>query len=151
MTVRCGAGSSDHLFDRGGSPGELAIPAGASARSNDADRRGPATLFPEPAVPTAAVAYLLLVSVTSTASYAAYGFDKRRAGTPGARRVPERTLHLLALAGGWPGAMLAQRQFRHKTQKTRFRVVFWLTVVLHVLAAAAAAYLVVTLAHRTTP
>lgn len=92
-------------------------------------------------MPTAVVAYLLLVAVTSTVSFVAYGFDKGRAGT-GGRRVPERTLHLLALAGGWPGALLGQRQFRHKTQKVRFRVVFWLTVVSHVAVVGAVAYLV---------
>jgi uncharacterized membrane protein YsdA (DUF1294 family) len=91
-------------------------------------------------VPAVLVAYLLLVAVASAAAFAAYGFDKRRAGTAGARRIPERTLHLLALAGGWPGALVAQRQFRHKTQKTRFRMVFWATVALHVAAVAAAAY-----------
>lgn len=92
------------------------------------------------AVPTALVAYLLLVAVASTVAFVAYGVDKRRAGTD-ARRIPERTLHLLALAGGWPGAIVAQRRFRHKTQKVRFRVVFWITVVLHVAAVAAVAYL----------
>ncbi|MFO0796596.1 MAG: DUF1294 domain-containing protein [Gemmataceae bacterium] len=91
-------------------------------------------------MPTVVVAYLLVVAVASAAAFAAYGFDKRRAGTPGARRIPERTLHVLALAGGWPGALVAQKQFRHKTQKTRFRVVFWATAALHVAAVAAAAY-----------
>jgi len=43
--------------------------------------------------------------VTSLASFAAYGFDKRRAAT-GGRRVPERTLLVLALVGGWPGSIL---------------------------------------------
>jgi uncharacterized membrane protein YsdA (DUF1294 family) len=92
---------------------------------------------------TAAVAYLGLVAVTSAVSFVAYGFDKSRAGS-GGRRVPERTLHLLALAGGWPGALLGQRQFRHKTQKVPFRVVFWITVVVHVAVAAGVAYLVAT-------
>ena len=96
-------------------------------------------------MPTALVAYLLLVAVASTAAYVAYAVDKRRAGTA-ARRVPERTLHLLALAGGWPGAILAQRQFRHKTQKVRFRVVYWLTVVLHCAVVAVVAYWSVSLA-----
>lgn len=81
-------------------------------------------------MPPAVVAYLGLVAVSSLASYGAYGFDKRRAGA-GGRRVPERTLHLLALAGGWPGALFGQRRFRHKTQKVGFRVVFWATVALH--------------------
>ncbi|MCE7524423.1 DUF1294 domain-containing protein [Alloalcanivorax xenomutans] len=30
--------------------------------------------------------------------------------------------------GGWPGALLAQRVFRHKTRKTSFQVVFYLVV-----------------------
>jgi uncharacterized membrane protein YsdA (DUF1294 family) len=93
-------------------------------------------------VPTVLVAYLLLVAAASTAAVVAYAVDKRRAGTD-ARRIPERTLHLLALAGGWPGALYAQRRFRHKTQKVRFRVVFWGTVVLHAAAVGAVAYLLV--------
>ena len=43
-------------------------------------------------------------------------------------RTPETTLHLLGLLGGWPGAILAQQWFRHKTSKTSFRLVFWCTV-----------------------
>lgn len=46
----------------------------------------------------------------------------------GSWRVPENTLHLLALLGGWPGALYAQQTLRHKTQKTSFRIVFWMTV-----------------------
>ena len=30
--------------------------------------------------------------------------------------------------GGWPGAMLAQRTLRHKTQKQSFKVTYWATV-----------------------
>ncbi|MOA42630.1 hypothetical protein D3C78_1646950 [compost metagenome] len=43
-------------------------------------------------------------------------------------RTPERTLHWLALLGGWPGAMLAQYWFRHKSTKPAFRRWFWATV-----------------------
>lgn len=44
-------------------------------------------------------------------------------------RTKEKTLHLLALIGGWPGAMIAQQVFRHKSRKDAFRFTFWLTVV----------------------
>jgi len=71
-----------------------------------------------------------------------YGLDKRQA-TTGGRRVPERTLHLLAFLGGWPGALLGQRHFRHKTEKVRFLIVFWVVVVLHLSIAGAVAYVVV--------
>lgn len=43
-------------------------------------------------------------------------------------RVSKKTLHLLSLLGGWPGALIAQRTLRHKTSKTQFRVLFYLTV-----------------------
>ena len=87
----------------------------------------------------AVVGYLGLVATTSVASFAAYGFDKRRAST-GGRRVPERTLHLLALLGGWPGAIVAQRRFRHKTKKVPFLAAFWGAVVLHAVLVGAIAY-----------
>ncbi len=77
---------------------------------------------------------LLLIAGTvliSLLSYAMYAADKR-AAQQGRRRVPERTLHLFALLGGWPGALLAQRRLRHKTAKPRFLIVFWLTVLGHV-------------------
>ena len=82
-----------------------------------------------------------LVLVMSFATFLAYGSDKGQAAT-GRRRIPERTLHLLAFLGGWPGAFLGQRQFRHKTQKVSFRIVFWITVILHIGVVAAVAYVV---------
>jgi uncharacterized membrane protein YsdA (DUF1294 family) len=75
----------------------------------------------------AVAVYLGLVAVTSLASLAAYKFDKRRAAA-GGRRVPERTLLVLAFVGGWPGAILAQRRFRHKTSKVPFLIAFLLAV-----------------------
>lgn len=75
--------------------------------------------------------YIAAVLVLSVASFLMYGWDKRQAKT-GGWRVPEKNLHLLSLFGGWPGAILGQNYFRHKTQKQSFRGMFWLTVVLHV-------------------
>jgi uncharacterized membrane protein YsdA (DUF1294 family) len=70
--------------------------------------------------------YLLLSLITFTV----YGIDKRRA-VRGTWRVGERTLHLLELLGGWPGAFAAQRVFHHKSRKTPFLVIFWAIVALH--------------------
>lgn len=56
-----------------------------------------------------------------------YGYDKSIAGR-GSLRVPERTLLLLALAGGSLGAYLGMRIFHHKTAKGSFQRRFWLVV-----------------------
>jgi len=63
----------------------------------------------------------------STATFVVYAFDKNKAQRK-AWRTSESTLHLLALAGGWPGAALAQQYLRHKSSKQSFRNVFWVTV-----------------------
>ena len=65
--------------------------------------------------------------IMSAALFAAYGFDKR-AAQRGTFRTQESALHLLALMGGWPGALVAQRVFRHKTVKQSFQLGFWITV-----------------------
>ena len=71
---------------------------------------------------------------SSLAAYVLYWLDKR-AARAGYRRVPERTLHLVGVLGGWPGALLAQRQFRHKTVKQPFQAIFWATVAINLAAA----------------
>lgn len=63
----------------------------------------------------------------SVLTFIAYAGDKQ-AAERGAWRTSEQTLHLLALAGGWPGALLAQQWLRHKSRKQAFRQTFWLTV-----------------------
>jgi uncharacterized membrane protein YsdA (DUF1294 family) len=68
--------------------------------------------------------------IVSLVAFFAYRSDKRRAEA-GEWRIPEATLHSLALLGGWPGAFLAQRAFRHKTSKVSFQCVFWAVVLLH--------------------
>jgi len=65
--------------------------------------------------------------VASLACFAAYAADKSAARSR-ERRTPERTLLLLGLAGGWPGAVVAQQWLRHKSAKTSFRLKFWATV-----------------------
>ena len=63
----------------------------------------------------------------NVATLATYALDKR-AAVVGNWRTPERTLHLLALAGGWPAALVAQQLLRHKTSKPGFQRLFWLSV-----------------------
>ncbi|NIM43213.1 MAG: DUF1294 domain-containing protein [Hydrogenophaga sp.] len=64
----------------------------------------------------------------SAVAFMAYAMDKS-AAVGGGWRIRESRLHLLALVGGWPGALLAQQVLRHKTSKAEFRGVFWGTVV----------------------
>jgi uncharacterized membrane protein YsdA (DUF1294 family) len=66
--------------------------------------------------------------LSSVALFAIYGMDKA-AARKGLRRVPEVSLHVMALLGGWPGALVAQRVFHHKTRKQPFQTIFWCTVV----------------------
>lgn len=81
-------------------------------------------------------------ALASLITFAAYGLDKRAARL-GRCRIPERRLHLFELLGGWPGAWLAQRTFRHKTFDPAFRRVFLAIVTLHVIAWIAAAALLI--------
>ena len=49
-------------------------------------------------------------------------------------RTPENTLHTFALFGGWPGALLAQKVFHHKTKKQPFQSIFIATIMLNIAA-----------------
>ncbi|MFC7420436.1 DUF1294 domain-containing protein [Iodobacter arcticus] len=71
----------------------------------------------------------------SIVAFIAYALDKSAAKN-NRWRTQERTLHLLGLLGGWPGALLAQRVLRHKSKKIAFLLVFWLTVLINCAALA---------------
>ena len=73
---------------------------------------------------------LVLYVGASLAAAVAYAADKSAARS-GRWRTAERTLHVLALIGGWPGALIAQRVFRHKARKPSFQIVFLFTVALN--------------------
>jgi uncharacterized membrane protein YsdA (DUF1294 family) len=73
-----------------------------------------------------------LISV-NIATLALYGYDKHQA-TAGGTRIPEAALHVAALLGGSPGAVLAQGLFRHKTRKRSFRIVLIGIILLQVAA-----------------
>jgi uncharacterized membrane protein YsdA (DUF1294 family) len=69
--------------------------------------------------------YLLGLSL---AAFLLFAWDKRCA-VIGRRRIPERTLLMLALAGGTPGAIAGQRLLRHKTRKEPFRSrLLWIAI-----------------------
>ncbi|MCF5709522.1 DUF1294 domain-containing protein [Pseudomonas syringae] len=72
----------------------------------------------------------IVLGVMSLLAFVLYRHDKLQAGQ-GGQRTPENVLHAVELLGGWPGALLAQQVFRHKTRKVSFQVVFWLIVLVH--------------------
>jgi uncharacterized membrane protein YsdA (DUF1294 family)/cold shock CspA family protein len=72
----------------------------------------------------------ILYLVLSLAAFLAYALDKSAAES-GRWRTQESTLHIFGLAGGWPGALLAQQLLRHKSSKRAFQTTFWLTVMLN--------------------
>jgi len=76
-----------------------------------------------------------LYFLASAVAFLAYALDKSAARND-RWRTQERTLHLFALVGGWPGALAAQKLLRHKSRKPRFQFVFWATVVLNCTALA---------------
>lgn len=74
-------------------------------------------------------AYCLISAV----AFVTYWLDKSAAQN-NQWRTKETTLHLLGLAGGWPGALLAQRLLRHKSSKQSFQEDFRMTVIANCVA-----------------
>ena len=68
----------------------------------------------------------------NVATMLCYGYDKHMARS-GGRRVPEAALHVMAAAGGTPGAFAGQMLFHHKTRDRRFRTVFFCIAAVQVL------------------
>ena len=78
---------------------------------------------------------LAVYATLSLITFVAYAIDKS-AARRGAWRTSEGTLLFLGIAGGWPGALMAQEMLRHKSKKTSFRAVFWITVLVNLIALA---------------
>lgn len=76
-----------------------------------------------------------VMAAASLVAWFQYAADKRKA-LRGEWREQEFMLQMTAFYGGWPGALLAQRRFRHKTAKKSFQRLFWGIVALHQLVAA---------------
>ena len=73
----------------------------------------------------------LLYASASALCLVLYAVDKL-AARAGRERIPESMLLSLGTIGGWPGAIVAQQAWRHKTVKRSFRVRFWLSVAVNV-------------------
>lgn len=66
--------------------------------------------------------YLIIyLAVINLIAFLAMGTDKFKARNA-MWRIPEKTLFLLALAGGSAGAILGMFAFRHKTKHLSFRI-----------------------------
>lgn len=65
------------------------------------------------------------LAAVNLAAFLVFGLDKwkakRKEKKDSVRRVPEKTLFLLAVLGGSVGAILGMRVFHHKTLHKRFR------------------------------
>lgn len=79
------------------------------------------------------VMWFLLANVLTLAIY---GIDKTAARKTW-RRVPESTLLVFGVVGGWPGAIVGQQLFRHKTQKQPFKTYFIVSVIVSIVVTVA--------------
>ena len=82
---------------------------------------------------------MVFINITT---FAAYGIDKR-AAKRGKWRISENNLHTLEFLGGWLGAYVAQKIYRHKTSKTSYRRMYKLMIVMEF----AAVYVILKLLH----
>jgi uncharacterized membrane protein YsdA (DUF1294 family) len=72
----------------------------------------------------------LVYVLASVTAFVLYRLDKS-AALSGRSRTPEDTLLVVGLLGGWPGALVAQKVFHHKSRKGSFQIAFWVSVALN--------------------
>lgn len=70
--------------------------------------------------------FIVLFIILNLITFAIFGFDKLLARM-NRDRVSENFLLALAIAGGSVGAVFAQKLFRHKTRKFRYRI--WIILI----------------------
>jgi uncharacterized membrane protein YsdA (DUF1294 family) len=75
---------------------------------------------------------LLFFLIVNSVTFVFAGYDKYLA-TKNKRRIPEKTLFLLAAIGGSIGLLLAMLLFRHKTSKSSFIIKFLLIIFIQLL------------------
>jgi uncharacterized membrane protein YsdA (DUF1294 family) len=74
--------------------------------------------------------YFIWLAIASLITFLVYGYDKAQA-KKGGWRTPEKVLHILALAGGFPGGWAGRSVFHHKTNKGFFTFVLTVSTLLH--------------------
>lgn len=84
------------------------------------------------------VMWLMLANALTLVVYAADKMAARRAW----RRVSESTLLMFGLVGGWPGAIVSQQVFHHKTQKQPFKTWFLMSVLLNLMVVVVVCWLI---------
>lgn len=79
------------------------------------------------------VAYIFYILIgINLITYLIFGIDKVKAKNK-SWRIPEKTLYTLAFFGGSLGAIIGMIQFRHKTQKTEFKNVIFIIVLVQMM------------------
>ncbi|UCC17310.1 MAG: DUF1294 domain-containing protein [Dehalococcoidales bacterium] len=78
--------------------------------------------------------YFIWLAIASIITFLSYGFDKVQAKRNGTW-VPEKYLHWMALAGGFPGGWLGRSVFRHKTRKGVFLFFLVTSTIIHLVLA----------------
>lgn len=71
--------------------------------------------------------------ISSGLSFIFYGMDKL-AAIKNWTRTPEKHFFMLALLYGWPGSVLGQVVFNHKTKKASFRRWFYMMLMMNIVA-----------------
>ncbi|KKO45021.1 DNA-binding protein [Arsukibacterium ikkense] len=71
----------------------------------------------------------ILYIEASLFTYWLYRADKAAAVARQRQRLPEQSLQLFSLIGGWPGALLAQKRLAHKRRKFLFQREFLLVII----------------------
>lgn len=77
------------------------------------------------------LAYYIIINLVL---YCAMALDKKRA-IKNRRRIPEKTMFLLAILGGGAGGLFGMVLNRHKTHHLDFVMAFTITSILHLLVA----------------
>lgn len=77
-------------------------------------------------------AIALYFVIINLIAFAAMGIDKKRAQKQ-EWRIPESTLFLLVLLGGWLGGIAGMFIFHHKTKKLYFKVGFPMIMLIEII------------------